>query len=34
VLFYEDQIFATRANVHEVGIYPNENVDFAKAWKG
>jgi len=34
VLFYEDQIFATRANVHDVAIYPNEFVDFASAWKG
>jgi peptide/nickel transport system substrate-binding protein len=34
VLFYEDQIFATRANVHDVAIYPNEFVDFSGAWKG
>jgi len=34
VLFYEDQLFATRANVHDVAIYPNEFVDFAAAWKG
>jgi ABC-type transport system substrate-binding protein len=34
VLFYEDQLFATRANVHGVAIYPNEFVDFAAAWKG
>ena len=34
VLFYEDQLFATRANVHEVKIYPNELVDFSAAWKG
>ena len=34
VLFYEDQLFATRANVHGVAIYPNEFVDFASAWKG
>lgn len=33
VLFYEDQIFAARANVHDVGIYPNEHVDFSRAWK-
>jgi peptide/nickel transport system substrate-binding protein len=33
VLFYEDQLFATRANVHDVVIYPNEFVDFANAWK-
>jgi ABC-type transport system substrate-binding protein len=34
VLFYEDQLFATRANVHGVAIYPNEFVDFSGAWKG
>jgi ABC-type transport system substrate-binding protein len=34
VLFYEDQLFATRANVHGVAIYPNEFVDFSAAWKG
>src|SRR5262245_10253395 len=34
VLFYEDQLFATRANVHDVVIYPNEFVDFSNAWKG
>ena len=34
VLFYEDQLFAARANVHGVAIYPNEFVDFAGAWKG
>jgi peptide/nickel transport system substrate-binding protein len=34
VLFYEDQIFATRATVHDVAIYPNEFVDFSRAWKG
>jgi ABC-type transport system substrate-binding protein len=33
VLFYEDQLFATRANVHDVVIYPNEFVDFSRAWK-
>ena len=33
VLFYEDQLFATRANVHDVVIYPNEFVDFSNAWK-
>ncbi|MFI4980572.1 MAG: ABC transporter substrate-binding protein, partial [Nevskiales bacterium] len=33
VLFYEDQLFATRANVHDVGVYANEFVDFSKAWK-
>ena len=30
VLFYEDQLFATRANVHDVAIYPNEFVDFSE----
>jgi peptide/nickel transport system substrate-binding protein len=34
VLFYEDQLFAARANVHGVVVYPNEFVDFAGAWKG
>jgi peptide/nickel transport system substrate-binding protein len=34
VLFYEDQLFATRANVHDVVIHPNEFVDFSNAWKG
>jgi peptide/nickel transport system substrate-binding protein len=33
VLFYEDQIFATRANVQGVTVYPNEFIDFAGAWK-
>jgi peptide/nickel transport system substrate-binding protein len=33
VLFYEDQIFATRANVQGVAVYPNEFIDFAGAWK-
>lgn len=33
VLFYEDQIFATKKTTHDVGIYPNEFVDFTKAWK-
>jgi peptide/nickel transport system substrate-binding protein len=34
VLFYEDQLFGTRATVHDVKIYPNEFVDFSGAWKG
>ena len=34
VLFYEDQLFAERANVHGLAVYPNEFVDFAGAWKG
>jgi peptide/nickel transport system substrate-binding protein len=33
VLFYEDQIFATRANVQGVAVYPNEFIDFSGAWK-
>jgi peptide/nickel transport system substrate-binding protein len=33
VLFYEDQIFGTRANVNGVGLYPHEFVEFTKAWK-
>src|SRR5262249_47385241 len=33
VLFYEDQIFATKKTAHDVAIYPNEFVDFTKAWK-
>ena len=33
VLFYEDQIFGTRANVNGVGLYPYEFIEFAKAWK-
>jgi peptide/nickel transport system substrate-binding protein len=33
VLFYEDQIFATRANVKDVLVYPNEFIDFSKASK-
>ena len=33
VLFYEEQLFATRASVRDVAIYPNEFVDFTKAWK-
>ncbi|HMK78765.1 MAG TPA: ABC transporter substrate-binding protein [Xanthobacteraceae bacterium] len=34
VLFYEDQLFATRSNVHGLAVYPNEFVDFSGAWKG
>ena len=33
VVFYEDQIFGTRANVNGVALYPYEFVEFAKAWK-
>jgi peptide/nickel transport system substrate-binding protein len=33
VLFYEEQLFATRANVQGVGVHPNEFVGFARAWK-
>ena len=33
VVFYEDQIFGTRANVNGVGLYPYEFVEFAKTWK-
>jgi peptide/nickel transport system substrate-binding protein len=33
VVFYEDQIFGTRANVNGVGLYPYEFVEFARAWK-
>jgi peptide/nickel transport system substrate-binding protein len=32
-LYYEDQVWATRANVHDVKVYVNEFVDFSKAWK-
>jgi peptide/nickel transport system substrate-binding protein len=32
-LYYEDQLWATRANVHDVKVYVNEFVDFSKAWK-
>jgi peptide/nickel transport system substrate-binding protein len=33
VLFYEDQIFGSRANVEGVIVYPYEFIEFAKAWK-
>jgi len=33
VLFYEDQIFGTRASVNGVELYPYEFVEFAGAWK-
>ena len=33
-LYYEDQLWATRANVHDVKVYVNEFVDFSRAWKG
>jgi peptide/nickel transport system substrate-binding protein len=32
-LYYEDQVWATRANVRDVKVYVNEFVDFSKAWK-
>ena len=32
-LYYEDQVWATRANVQDVKVYVNEFVDFSKAWK-
>ena len=32
-LYYEDQLWATRANVHDVRVYVNEFVDFSRAWK-
>jgi peptide/nickel transport system substrate-binding protein len=32
-LYYEDQVWATRANVHDVKVYVNEFVDFSRAWK-
>jgi ABC-type transport system substrate-binding protein len=32
-LYYEDQLWATRANVYDVKVYVNEFVDFSKAWK-
>jgi ABC-type transport system substrate-binding protein len=32
-LYYENQIFATRANVFGVGVYAHEFIDFSKAWK-
>ena len=33
VLFYEDQIFGTRANVNGVWVNPNEFIGFFNAWK-
>lgn len=33
VLFYEDQLFAVRANTNGVVVSPNEFVSFAGAWK-
>ena len=33
VLYYQDQIFATRANIHDVWVNPNEFIGFFKAWK-
>jgi peptide/nickel transport system substrate-binding protein len=32
-LYYEDQVWATRSNVHDVKVYVNEFVDFSRAWK-
>ncbi|NML46113.1 glutathione ABC transporter substrate-binding protein [Ramlibacter sp. G-1-2-2] len=32
-LYYEDQVSATRSNVHDVKVYVNEFIDFSKAWK-
>ena len=32
-LYYEDQLWATRANVHDVKVYVNEFGDFSRAWK-
>jgi len=32
-LYYEDQVWATRSNVHDVKVYVNEFVDFGRAWK-
>ncbi|TFZ05023.1 glutathione ABC transporter substrate-binding protein [Ramlibacter rhizophilus] len=32
-LYYEDQVSATRSNVHGVKVYVNEFIDFSKAWK-
>jgi peptide/nickel transport system substrate-binding protein len=32
-LYYEDQVCATRSNVHDVKVYVNEFIDFSKAWK-
>ena len=33
-LYYEDQVSAVRANVHDVKVYVNEFIDFSRAWKG
>lgn len=33
VLYYQDQIFGQRANVHDVEVNPNEFINFFKAWK-
>lgn len=33
VLYYQDQIFGTRANVHDVWVNPNEFIGFFQAWK-
>lgn len=32
VLFYEDQLFGKRANVHDVEVLSNEFIDFSQAW--
>lgn len=32
-LYYEDQVSAVRANVHDVKVYVNEFIDFSRAWK-
>lgn len=32
-LYYEEQVWATRSNVHDVKVYVNEFVDFSRAWK-
>ncbi len=31
-LFYEDQLWATRSNVHDFKVYVNEFADFSDAW--
>jgi hypothetical protein len=33
VLFYEEQVFATRAVVHDVAVWANEFISFTRAWK-
>lgn len=33
VLFYEEQVFATRAGVHGLTVWANEFVSFKQAWK-